>query len=82
MTVALVGCGDNGNKVFECATDSNCDRHTGGDCVVAPSGSSWCAYPDNACATGLRYEEIEVGDGLAGMCVGSSVADAACQTHQ
>lgn len=77
LSVALLGCGDDGgNDGIECVLDSHCDRQSGGDCIVAPSGKQWCAYPDATCESGLRYDERDVGDGLAGMCVASEAPDA------
>jgi hypothetical protein len=38
--------------------------------VPASTGNQWCAYPDGACGGGLRFSDYDVGDGLAGQCVG------------
>lgn len=53
----------------ECQESADCDLALGGTCVTADTGSRWCAYPDNACAGGLRYSDFRVGDDLAGVCV-------------
>jgi formylglycine-generating enzyme len=58
-----------GAQDVQCARDNNCDRFAGGVCQLAQSGSQWCAYPDPACPSGFRYSDLDVGDGLSGMCV-------------
>src|SRR5262245_55254711 len=58
-----------GAQDVECARDNNCDRFAGGVCDLAQSGGQWCAYPDPACPSGYRYSDLDVGDGLSGMCV-------------
>lgn len=77
ILASLASCGDDGNSDgIECILNSHCDRYDGGVCVTAPSGRRWCAYPDSECESQLRYDEKDVGDGLAGMCVPASAADA------
>jgi Tol biopolymer transport system component len=46
--------------------------------VNAATGSQWCAYPDTACGSGLRWAEANTGDDLAGTCVDGTV-DAGAQ---
>lgn len=65
--VLLASCP--GRKDVECVDSSNCDRHPGGVCATAASGNQWCAYPDAECPGGLRYSDVDVGDGLGGVCV-------------
>lgn len=51
-----------------CQQDANCNIAGGGVCLPAGTGSRWCAYPDAACASGYRYANDDVGDGVAGAC--------------
>lgn len=51
----------------ECASDSECNLASGGACLAAPSGRSWCSYASD-CASGSRWSEF-AGDSLAGQCV-------------
>ena len=69
-----VGCPSTQN--VQCLEASSCDLAPGGACVAAPTGNQWCAYPDSACPSGQRYSDFDVGDGLAGACVGAVEADA------
>lgn len=64
LLVLLAGCG----RETECELDTDCELDPGGVCTVARTGNQWCAYPDDACPTGLRYAEDEAGDGLGGTC--------------
>lgn len=63
----LAGCP--GRKDVPCQQDSDCDTSGGGVCTLAPTGNRWCAFPDPECPSGMRYSEIDVGDGLGGVCV-------------
>lgn len=74
LAVALLGCPS--NDPVECRDQSSCDLTAGGACLASPSGSQWCAYPDTACPSGMRYSDQRVGDGLAGMCVEDEIVDA------
>lgn len=65
-TLALPSCFERRN--VPCQQDSNCDIGGGGICLAAETGSRWCAYPDAACASGYRYANDDVGDGVAGTC--------------
>ncbi len=69
----VAGCGSRAD--VPCGQSADCDLHGGGQCVVAATGTAWCAYPDPACPGGLRFSDQAVGDGLAGSCVGG-LADA------
>ena len=60
-------------KSVECVDSTNCDLHAGGVCTEAASGNQWCSYPDSACPSGLRYSDLDVGDGLGGVCVTPAV---------
>src|ERR1051325_12121216 len=62
----LAGCGSRAN--VQCVQDGNCNLSTGGLCVSAPTGNRWCAYPDLACPSGLRYSNEDVGDDVGGTC--------------
>lgn len=66
----------------ECAQSSECDLSSGGTCTQAPSGSSFCSYPDTTCASGSRWSDV-AGDGLAGECVeGAGIADGGSDAAQ
>lgn len=70
-TLLLTAC-PTSNPV-ECRDISSCDLGPGGACVASPSGNRWCAYPDSTCASGQRYSDQSVGDGLAGTCVAEMI---------
>ena len=72
--VIASGCGQRTN--VPCAASLDCDLASDGQCVAAPSGSRWCAYPDPACPGGLRFSDQAVGDGLSGVCVPDESRDA------
>lgn len=61
-----------------CGEPGHCDLATGGACVAAATGTTWCAYPDPSCPDGLRFADRDVGDGVAGQCAaaGSATPDA------
>jgi hypothetical protein len=61
-------------KDVQCRDDSSCDLSTGGTCTVAASGNKWCAYPDSACASGFRFSDLDVGDGVGGQCTDDVLA--------
>lgn len=67
LSIGLLGCP--GTNPVECRDQTSCDLGPGGVCTVAPSGNQWCAYPDTACPSGIRYSDQYIGDGLAGTCV-------------
>ncbi len=52
----------------QCQDNKNCDQRPGGVCLLAPTGHSWCSYPDGLCDSGYRYSAMQVGDGLSGQC--------------
>lgn len=52
-----------------CGDDANCNLAAGGSCVAGPSSARWCAYPDPSCDSGYRFSELDVGDGVGGLCV-------------
>jgi sugar lactone lactonase YvrE len=74
--VALAGtpmaCGNYAN--VQCESDPNCNLTTGGICAPASTGNRWCAYPDPNCPGGFRYSDLDVGDGLSGVCVAQADA--------
>jgi len=57
-------------KDVPCNSDTDCDLASGGKCVASLSGQTWCAFPDSACDSGLRYSSDNVGDGVGGTCTG------------
>ena len=65
-TIAL-GCGSHPN--VQCGVNSDCDLHLGGACTTAPTENQWCSYPDPSCPGGMRYSDLQVGDGVSGQCV-------------
>jgi hypothetical protein len=71
LALLLVGCVGRNN--VQCVDESSCNLASGGVCVTSGLGNQWCAYPDGACAGGLRFSDYDVGDGLAGTCVGDDV---------
>lgn len=68
----LAACGS--HSKLQCEQSSSCDLATGGVCSDPGTGNRWCAYPDGSCPSGYRYSDVQVGDGIAGMCV--TTADA------
>jgi Tol biopolymer transport system component len=77
---ALVAQGCTKPNYVECTDAASCSYVAGGVCLTNPdTGNRWCSVPDPSCASGLRWDDIAVGDGLAGICVGvvdAGVADA------
>ena len=69
----LAGCYDVGS--YPCTSNANCIS-TGmqGTCIASGNGSSYCAFTDGACASGLRWHR-SAAEGVAGMCVTSVMAD-------
>ncbi|HVZ24148.1 MAG TPA: choice-of-anchor Q domain-containing protein [Vicinamibacterales bacterium] len=67
VAFALASC--NAWQNIQCEQSSNCDLSAGGECLAAPTGNMWCAYPDPSCSGGYRYSDQAVGDGLGGVCV-------------
>jgi sulfatase modifying factor 1 len=47
---------------------------------MSPTGNHWCSYPDSGCASGLRYSNEQVGDGVSGNCVARPGVDAGLPT--
>jgi hypothetical protein len=68
---SLCGCSVPAN--VQCDGDGDCGRLPGGHCSTSSTGNHWCSYTDGACASGERWSDRDVGDGLAGTCVGSEV---------
>lgn len=66
VSLLLVGCP--ADKDVPCGEDSDCDLTTGGKCTLADTGNKWCAYPDSACSSGLRFSDQGVGDDLGNTC--------------
>lgn len=64
----------------ECGEDAHCNRFPGGLCHTNPQTERrWCSYPDAACATGYRYSDLDVGDGVSAACTGEPPAR--CNPH-
>ena len=74
--VALTACINHVN--VQCAQNSDCNQYDRGVCSrAAGTPHQWCAYPDPNCGPdGLRYSTVEVGDGVSGTCVLSTIQDA------
>jgi TolB protein len=73
--VAALGACTKPNYV-ECADTAACSYLAGGVCQLNPAtGNQWCAAPDATCSSGLRWDDIAVGDGLSGMCVDGGPPD-------
>ena len=72
IAVTVVACDRRAN--VECLEDPNCNLTTGGVCAAAATGNRWCAYPDPACASGYRFSDEDVGDGVSGACVAATDA--------
>lgn len=69
---ATAGCG--GDLVFSCTKNAQCVREgeTGGTCVAAGAdGTRYCAFDDDACPSGRRFDDT-AGDTFAGKCTGGS----------
>jgi Tol biopolymer transport system component len=43
--------------------------------VNPATGTGWCALPDPTCSSGFRWDDVAVGDGVAGECVAGSNSD-------
>ncbi|MCE9574542.1 MAG: hypothetical protein K8W52_15445 [Deltaproteobacteria bacterium] len=60
-----------------CVDTSDCNQLGGGSCDLnAATGTSWCSYPDDTCASGRRWGDTDIGDDLEGLCQGPASADA------
>lgn len=69
---AGVGCTK--AKDVPCTEDTTCDFLPDGTCRENPAtGTGWCAAPDTACPSGLRWDSEYVGEGVAGECVPEDV---------
>src|SRR5882757_871966 len=68
LGLLAVSCGDRND--LQCKQDSVCDLANGGVCQDPGlgTGNRWCAYPDSNCPSGLRYSDVQVGDGVSGQC--------------
>jgi TolB protein len=68
MLGTVFGCTK--RNIVECEGNATCVAFAGGECRLnVDTGNRWCAYPDSACASGLRWSEANTGDGLDGQCV-------------
>ena len=74
VLIALAGCP--ARQDVECVDDTSCDLAPNGACVAnAATGHRWCSYPDDECASGSRWSDIDVGDGVAGACTPAIATD-------
>jgi Tol biopolymer transport system component len=63
------GCGSDGDFI-ECDNDTDCRLEEDGRCIVNPATDhQFCAYPDEACPSGMRWSDLDVEDSISGMCV-------------
>ncbi len=62
-----------GVKNVQCRDNTSCDLASGGACLTADTGNTWCAYPDPGCPSGYRYSDQDVGDDLGGVCTALEV---------
>lgn len=70
VVLAAVGCGSNTPDFIECRDDTSCDLAADGRCLVNPAtGNQFCAYPDSACESGMRWSELDVEQSISGTCV-------------
>lgn len=67
VAVLMAGCP--ARKLVQCAEDEDCDSSGGGICTLAPTGNRWCSFPDPECPSGMRFSDVDVGDGLSDACV-------------
>lgn len=64
-----LGCGQATSDGVECAGSEICTLDgLAGQCIAAPSGASWCAYPSSECPSGWVWSRLS-GDELSGECV-------------
>lgn len=70
-TMALASaCPTDDPPYIECGNDTHCGLAEGGHCLANPAtGHKFCAYPDQACAAGLRWSDHDVEDTISGQCV-------------
>ncbi len=68
IVVSLLVAGCPGRENVQCEEDTDCDLSAAGVCTLAPTGNKWCAYPDPACPTGMRFSDQDVGDEIGGTC--------------
>src|SRR5215468_3599188 len=66
VVATVCACGSTSSQ--QCTASTQCDLQSGGQCKKAPTGDSFCQYPDATCAGGVRWS-AEAGDNLASTCV-------------
>jgi len=80
IALAAAACGGADRGYVECVDDTSCDRFDDGRCLENDlTGHRFCAYPDGACSSGMRWSDLNVEDSVSGACVGAldaSVPDA------
>lgn len=69
LAASLLAAACESRLAVQCAQPSDCNSHAGGACTAASTGNMWCSYPDPVCPSGMRYSDIDVGDGVGGQCV-------------
>ncbi len=74
--VGLAGC-PAPQAFIECIDDTNCALAGGGQCLPNPvTGHQFCAYPDGDCASGFRWSDYDVEEGISGECFATPPIDA------
>lgn len=74
-SLTLVGCPSDPPDFIECRDDTSC--YEGGRCIENPvTEHTFCAYPDGACPSGLRWSDLDVEQSISGTCVVEAAPDA------
>jgi hypothetical protein len=64
------GCPPDPPDFIECQDQTSCGLAVGGQCLVNPeTGHQFCAYPDQACPSGMRWSDLDVEGSISGMCI-------------
>lgn len=70
VALVLAGCPVDPPPFIECEDQTSCGLAVGGQCLVNPAtGHQFCAYPDGACPSGLRWSDYDVEASISGVCV-------------
>jgi len=76
LAVGLAACGTESPSYIECRDDTSCDRFADGRCIVNPAtGNQFCAYPDEDCASGMQWSDLDVEESISGTCVADGGVD-------
>lgn len=69
LAALLAGC-PGPRQPVECVDETSCGLAVGGQCLVnQATGNQFCAYPDAACPSGLRWSDFDVEAIISGTCV-------------